>query len=115
MSTAARGAMEAAPAEEALPPVPHEGLSLAALRAFAAEHAGKAHKLHPDAVAVPFEKLTTAEVCAAVIKPATRTSGADGVHCTYAELLLKQVRRATGYCASLALRVSAYGCASACG
>ena len=77
---------------EALPPVPREGLSLAALRAFAGQHAGTAHRPHPDAVKEPFEQLTTAAVCAAVIKPATLGVGAGGASCTYAELLLAQVR-----------------------
>ena len=62
MSGATCDALEAAPAEEALPPVPREGLSLAALRAFAAEHAGTALKLQPGAETVLFEQLTTAQV-----------------------------------------------------
>ena len=107
MSTAAGIALEAAPAEEALPPVPREGLSLAALRAFAAEHAGTAHRLQPGADKVPFEQLTTAQVCAAVVIPATEGKGADGAHCTYAELLLKQVRMRTGYFVAYSLRASA--------
>ena len=82
MSSGSRGALEAAPAEEALPAVPREGLSLAALRAFADQHAGTAHRPHPDAAPVPFEQLTTAEVCAAVIRPATLAGGANGAHCT---------------------------------
>jgi hypothetical protein len=89
MSSEARGAL--APAE-ALPPVPREGLSLAALRAFADAHAGTAHRPHPDAPKAPFEQLTTAAVCAVVIKPATLGAGAGGANCTYAELLLAQVR-----------------------
>lgn len=80
-----------APAE-ALPPVPREGLSLAALRAFAAKHAGTAHRPYPDAAKEPFEQLTTAAVCAAVIKQATLGAGAGGANCTYAELLQAQVR-----------------------
>ena len=67
MSSGARGTLVAAPAEEALPPVPREGLSLAALRAFVDQHAGTAHRPHPDAEPLPFEQLTTAQVCAAVI------------------------------------------------
>ena len=86
MSSGPRGALEAAPAE-AQPDVPREGLSLAALRAFADEHAGTTHRLHPDAEPLPFEQLTTAQVCAAVVKPATLAHGADGADCTYAELL----------------------------
>ena len=87
MSSSSRGALEAAPAEEgqeALPPIPREGLSLAALRAFANKHAGTTHRPHPDAEPLPFEQLTTAQVCAAVVKPATLV---DGAGCTYAELL----------------------------
>ena len=86
MSSSSRGALAAAPAEEgqeALPPIPCEGLSLAALRAFADKHAGTTHRLPAEAEALPFEQLTTAQVCAAVIKPATL----DGAGCTYAELL----------------------------
>ena len=93
MSSAAEGApLQAAPAEEALPAVPREGLSLAALRAFADAHAGTAHGLHADAPKQLFEDMTTAAVCAAVIKPATLAAGAHGSDCTYAELLLAQVR-----------------------
>ena len=88
MSSGRCGAQEVAPAE-ALPPVPSEGLSLAALRAFAAAHAGTTHVLSPDAEPVPFEQLTTAQVCDTVIKPATLV---DGVSCTYAELLQAQAR-----------------------
>ena len=106
MSGGALGAPGAAPAMAALPPVPREGLSLAALREFADKHAGKTHEV--DQQPVPFEKLTTSQVCAALIKPATLTSGAGGTHCTYAELLLAQeVRDAAGYCACCTLRVSA--------
>ena len=83
-------AAEAAPAE-AQPDVPREGLSLAALRAFADERAGKTFRLHPDAEPLPFEQLTTAQVCAAVVKPATHARGADGAGCTYAELLQARV------------------------
>ena len=76
--SSASNALEAAPVEEALPSVPCEGLSLAALRAFAAEHEGTAHRPHLDAEEVPFEQLTTAQVCAAVVKPAT--DGAAGLY-----------------------------------
>ena len=81
-----------------LPPVPREGLSLAALRAFAAAHAGKSFAMHEsDDAAVPpvskvFEALTTAEVVEAVVKPETLRAGPDGDDCTYAELLLAQAR-----------------------
>ena len=113
MSSAAGVQLEAAPAEEALPPVPRLGLSLAALRAFAAKHAGTAHRPHPDAAKVQFEQLTTAQVCAAVVKPATQGAGDGGAHCTYAELLLKQVRRARGYCVASARRACATLCVRA--
>ena len=89
-------APEAGAAE--LLPVPREGLSLAALRAFAAAHAGR-----PFAVCAPgnaaspadsklFEALTTAEVVEAVVKPETQGKGPSGDDCTYAELLLAQAR-----------------------
>lgn len=91
MSSAAQDA-QAAPAEdEALPPVPLEGLSLAALRAFAKKHAGSAHRPQPDAAEEPFEQMTTTAVCQAIVKPATLGTGAGGSNCTYAQLLLAQV------------------------
>ena len=83
-------AAEAPPAEplaEALPDLPLVGLSLAALRAFADQHAGTTHRLHPGAEQLPFEQLTTAQVCVAVVKPATLACGADGADCTYDELM----------------------------
>ena len=98
MSSGALGALDTALAAEqsSLPPVPREGLSLAALRAFADKHVGTTYSvLRADADcadAVAFELLTTAEVCATLIKPATLDSGAGGTQCTYAELLLAQVR-----------------------
>ena len=81
-----------------LPPVPREGLSLAALRAFAAAHAGQffAVRAPGDAAALPvsklFEALTTAEVVEVAVKPATLRAGPGGDDCTYAELLLAQAR-----------------------
>jgi hypothetical protein len=95
------GRLEAAPAEAASPPVPREGLSLAALRAFADQHAGQKYTLQPvegDALAVklPFEQLTTAQVVEAIIRPATAHGAAGGAACTHAELLLSQVRRCSG-------------------
>ena len=94
-----------------LPPVPHQGLSLAALRAFAAKHA--AHPItvaaHDGAgapqVTLPFGELTTAQVVAAIIKPATRCD-----KCTYAALLGTRVRGAGSRGAAAALRRFA-GCA----
>lgn len=98
----------AAPAEAALdgsredlPPVPREGVSLAALRAFADEHRGRSFAVPDEAhsgekVSRSFEELTTAQVCELIIKPATLL-GADGAGgpCTYAELLRSQVRPMT--------------------
>jgi hypothetical protein len=86
--------------------VPREGLSLAALRAFAAAHAGREYTLQTDdgAVTLPFEQLTTAQVVEAVVQPATRKDALDslaggglsGSDCTYAELLLAQARVPSG-------------------
>lgn len=71
----------AAPAEAALdgsredlPPVPREGVSLAALRAFADEHRGRSFAVPDEAhsgekVSRSFEELTTAQVCELIIKP----------------------------------------------
>jgi hypothetical protein len=85
-----------ADAGDALPPVPREGLSLAALRAFVDEHRGHSFAVREAPrscwVMRPFELLTTAQVVAAVILPATRGAGPGGAHCTYAELLLATVR-----------------------
>ena len=94
------GALTTAPAE-ALPPVPREGLSLAALRAFAEQHAGQEYTLQPDdddapVVKLPFKQLTTAQVVEAIIRPATAQGAAGGAACTYAELLLAQVRERSG-------------------
>ena len=91
------GELAAAPAEAATPPVPREGLSLAALRAFAQKHATKECTVQPPNVAappvkLPFKQLTTAQVVEAVVKPATEHGAAGGAACTYAELLLAQVR-----------------------
>jgi hypothetical protein len=84
-------------ADAALPAVPLEGISPAALRAFCAAHAGAV--LQPTAAevdaaaaageaaptALPFEALTTAQVVQRVIKPATlHTQG------SYAKLLLQR-------------------------
>ena len=93
------GGLTKAPAE-ALPLVPREGLSLSALFTFAEQHAGRAYTLQPvsssgaaaPSVTLRFEQLTTAQVCAAVVMPATHAGGVGGTHCTYAELLLAQVR-----------------------
>jgi hypothetical protein len=87
-----------AAATEQQPCVPREGLSLAALRAFADAHAGHKYTLQTGdgPATLPFEKLTTAQVVEAVIKPATLAKGANGgsggSDCTYAELLVAQAR-----------------------
>jgi len=114
---------DAAPADAAatggsavqkLPPVPLEGLSLAALRAFVEEHRGRTFEVPSNAgaaashtVTLPFEQLTTAQVVHGVIKPASALGVAGkGVPCSYAELLLAQVRyhdfyvRYRDYCGS---------------
>lgn len=82
----------------ALPPVPHDGVSLAALRAFAKAHNSRSFGVRDDAkadkVTRRFEELTSKQVVEAVIKPATQAAGASGADCTYAELLLAQVSRA---------------------
>ena len=74
-----------------LPPVPREGLSLAALRTFAAAHAGVEYRVLVDEKAkrwelLPFERLTTAQVCEAVVKPATARARGGGA-CAYAHVL----------------------------
>jgi hypothetical protein len=76
------------------PRVPSEGLSLAALRAFADAHAGREYTLQTDGgpVTLPFQQLTTAQVVQAVVQPATAKGAAGGGDCTYAELLLAQAR-----------------------
>ena len=97
--------LAAAPAEAALdggredlPPVPREGVSLIALRAFADEHRGRSFAVPDDAhggaeVTRSFEELTTAQVCELVIKPAT-LPGVESASkpCSYAELLISQAR-----------------------
>ena len=104
------GGLEAAPAEAAPPRVPRAGLSLAALRAFADQHAGQEYTVQPDGdkacvgccfgacltKRVPFKQLTTAQVVEAIIRPATAHGAAGGATCTYAELLLAQVRECSG-------------------
>ena len=81
-------------ARDAYPPMPREGLSLAALHAFAKKHQGYSFEATADAgadgdvagtVTLLFEQLTTKQVVECIIKPATPTN------CTYAELLLAQV------------------------
>jgi hypothetical protein len=79
--------------------VPREGLSLAALRAFAAAHADREYTLQTadGPVILRFEQLTTAQVVDAVVKPATeKGEHSGGSDCTYAELLLAQARGGGG-------------------
>ena len=77
------------------PPVPHQGVSLAALRAFAAAHAARSFTVpaHDGADApqktLPFGELTTTQVVAAIIKPATRCD-----KCSYVAMLGTRVRTA---------------------
>ena len=89
------GGLAAAPAE-AQHDVPREGLSLAALRAFADQYAGQEYTLPAyrgaPSVKLPFKLLTTTQVVAAVVKPATANGATGGAACAYAELLLAQVR-----------------------
>ena len=76
--------------------MPCEGLSLAALRAFAAARAGARYAVPPsgtaegEAESLPFERLTTTQVVEHVIRPETQRGNGSG--CTYAELLLAQAR-----------------------
>ena len=71
------------------PPVPRDGLSLAALRSFADAHAAKEYRVQTESkawVMLPFSALTTAQVCEVVVKPATEArDGSAG--CAYAEVL----------------------------
>ena len=75
-----------------------QGLSLAALRAFCAEHAAAEFSVRNEtgdqtvATTLPFEALSTEQVVAAVIKPATAHAGQDGAGASYAQLLAAQVR-----------------------
>jgi hypothetical protein len=72
--------------------MPREGLSLAALRQFARACAGKTYTPESGAPPVPFEQLTTDQVCTVAVKTATLSGGRDGSHCSYADILLAQVR-----------------------
>jgi non-ribosomal peptide synthetase component F len=83
----------------AYPAVPREGLSLAALREFTAAHAGRSLSvsagtdLSAASTTLRFEQLTTAQVVEAIVKPATlRALDNGGRSCSYAQLLLAQVR-----------------------
>jgi hypothetical protein len=109
---AARSAKDAAPAGvDAAPPaaecVALEGVSLAALRAFASEHAGQRFTL-PAGDTLSFEELTTTQVVEAVVKPATQRAGKGGTPCTYAQLLRQQAR-ARRRCRTLAHRLAPAG------
>jgi hypothetical protein len=98
LDAAPQGSSAAAAAVPVQPRVPSEGLSLAALRAFADAHAGREYTLQSDVgpVTLPFEQLTTAQVVQAVVQPATAKGAAGGAECTYAELLLAQARGRSG-------------------
>jgi hypothetical protein len=126
LDAAPQGSSAAAPAAASPQPrvgVPREGVSLAALRAFAAAHADREYTLQTDAgpVTLRFEQLTTAQVVEAVVQPATKKGAHSGDgDCTYAELLLAQARRPGGTAAvgprlGLRLRPAARwpGCACA--
>ena len=70
------------------------GLSLAALRAFREAHAGKTFAVYVKGTEVeqlPFDKLSTAQVCSVVEKPLTANALPGGQHCSYAERLQCEV------------------------
>ena len=77
------------------PAVPTDGLSLAALRTFTAEHSRAPHSVRAHVAAdaaeallcLPFAELRTWQVVEGIIKPATQDGGPGGVECTYADLL----------------------------
>ena len=94
-------AMPGAPASPNFDGWARDGLSLAALRAFAHAHAGERFAL-PTAggagnASVAFEQLTSGQVLELIVKPATATDGSS-----YAALLIAQARAAL--CASRARR-----------
>lgn len=72
------------------PPVPRDGVSLAALRSFVDTHRGSKYTVlvgedkAKASATLPFERLTTAQVCEVIIKKATE---ADGAGCAYTEVL----------------------------
>jgi hypothetical protein len=71
--------------------LPRDGLSLAALAAFAATHAGSSFTVDTPgggAEVVAFERLTTAQAVDHIIKPITAQHGC----CSYAQHLLAQAR-----------------------
>ena len=90
------------------PAVPRHGLALAARRAFAGSHAQRTYTVPADGTTLCFEELTTELVVELVIKPETAAAGPGGADCTYAELLLSQVR-GVGRAASRALTDSTQG------
>ncbi len=87
---------EEAPAEvvRASSSLPQVGVSLAAVRAFVAEHAGLIFEPAPEERSVPgvqplpFEALSTEQVVWRVVKPFTAATGVS-----YAEQLQQTVRR----------------------
>ena len=92
MASAAPAAVAAAAGAAVGDDVPRVGLSLAALRAFVRVR-GKEYELSrgPGAAErVPFEQLTTKQLCDACVKPLTR-DGPGGSR-SYAELLQAQAR-----------------------
>lgn len=74
--------------------LPQVGVSLAAVRAFVTEHAGRVfqpapeERSEPGAQPLPFEALSTEQVVWRVVKPATAATGVS-----YAEQLQRTVRR----------------------
>jgi hypothetical protein len=92
----ARHAADAAPTPATTSRATQEGVSLAALRAFAAEHSGRRFDL--GGTSLPFEELTTEQVVDAIIRPATLCAGAGGAPGTYVQLL--QGRGAADACSA---------------
>ena len=97
---------DAAPAEAAeltfaIVAVPELGVSPAALLAFAAERAGRSYAPAPeegtDAIELPFEELSTAQVVRRVVKPLTAALTAAR-SCSYAQLLQSQARAGCERC-----------------
>jgi hypothetical protein len=97
----ARSARDAAPAAAGAAQSPClDGVSLAALHALAAAHAGQHFTLASSGSTLPFEALTTTQVVEAVVKPATQHAGEGGAPCSYAQLLRQQARARNGCCAA---------------
>ena len=92
MAPAAPAAVGAAAGAAAGNDVPLVGLSLAALRAFVRVRGEEYARSRGAGAAerVPFEQLTTKQLCDACVKPLTHD--APGGSCSYAELLQAQAR-----------------------